>query len=78
MSDDLCLVLDIGGTNTRIALTQGRTLLTDHVQKYANTDYPDLAALIETYLGDQNAATLDRVCVAAAGPVTDEIGRAHV
>ena len=51
MSDDLCLVLDIGGTNTRIALTQGHTLLTDRVQKFANADYPNLAAVIETYLG---------------------------
>lgn len=72
MSDDLCLVLDIGGTNTRIALTRGHTLLTDRVQKYANADYPDLAAVIETYLGDQNAGALDRVCVAAAGPVADD------
>ena len=72
MSDNLCLVLDIGGTNTRIALTQRHTLLTDRVQKYANADYPDLAAVIETYLGDQNAGALDRVCVAAAGPVTDD------
>ena len=39
MSGDLCLVLDIGGTNTRIALTQGHTLMTDRVQKYANADY---------------------------------------
>jgi len=72
MPDDLCLVLDIGGTNTRIALTQGHTLLTDRVQKYANTAYPDLAAVIETYLGEQDTGTLDRVCVAAAGPVTDD------
>ncbi|NDH74696.1 MAG: glucokinase, partial [Rhodobacteraceae bacterium] len=72
MSGDLCLVLDIGGTNTRIALTQGHTLMTDRVQKYANADYPNLAAVIETYLAVQNAGTFDRVCVAAAGPVTDD------
>ncbi len=72
MSGDLSLVLDIGGTNTRIALTQGHTLMTDRVQKYANADYPNLAAVIETYLAVQNAGTFDRVCVAAAGPVTDD------
>ena len=72
MSDDLCLVLDIGGTNTRIAMTQGHTLLTDSVKKYANANYSDLAAVIETYLGEQDTGRLGRVCVAAAGPVTDD------
>ena len=72
MSNDLCLVLDIGGTNTRIALTQGHTLLMDRVQKYANASFPNLATVIETYLGEQNPGTLERVCIAAAGPVTDD------
>ena len=50
----------------------GHTFLTDRVQKFANADYPDLAAVIETYLANQNAGALDRICVAAAGPVTDD------
>ena len=46
--------------------------MTDRVQKFSNADYPNLSAVIETYLADQNTGALDRVCVAAAGPVTDD------
>jgi len=72
MSEDLCLVLDIGGTNTRIALTRGHALMMESVKKYPNASFPNLSSVIETYLDAQSPGTLDRVCVAAAGPVTED------
>ena len=72
MTDDLCLVLDIGGTNTRVALTRGHALMAESVKKYPNSDFRDLKSVIDTYLDDQNPGTLDRVCVAAAGPVSGD------
>lgn len=72
MTNDLCLVLDIGGTNTRIALTAGSALITHSVQKFANADFTNLSSVISTYLNAQHPGQLDRVCIAAAGPVSDD------
>ena len=69
----LCLVADIGGTNTRVALADGACIRTDSVRRFRNTEFPDLDTILARYLGDGGVARVDGACVAAAGPVKDGV-----
>lgn len=70
------LVADIGGTNTRIALATGRTVLPDTVRRYQNADFPGLESVIRQYEADSGGLDPYAACVAVAGPVRD--GRASM
>ena len=67
----LSLVADIGGTNTRCALADGRKVLQDTVRRYSNADFPQLETVLKTYLADQGGVCPTAACVAVAGPVRD-------
>jgi glucokinase len=69
----LVIVADIGGTNTRVALADGATVRQASVTKFRNADHPNLETVLTRYLADQNLGSVDGVCVAAAGPVSDGI-----
>jgi glucokinase len=69
----LMIVGDIGGTNTRVALADGAVVRHPSVAKFRNADYPDLESVLRRYLRDQGLASVDGVCVAAAGPVADGV-----
>ena len=73
--DDPVLVADIGGTNTRVALADGANLRPDSIRRFANTDFPDLDAVLTRYLSDYDQPDVSSVCVAAAGPVQDRVAR---
>ncbi|MEC3861149.1 glucokinase [Mesobacterium sp. TK19101] len=67
------VVADIGGTNTRVALTHGTTVRTDTIARFRNADHADLSSVLKTYLSDRSE-TVDAACVAMAGPVHDGVG----
>ncbi|MFP7672983.1 glucokinase [Marivita sp. S0852] len=67
------LVADLGGTNTRVALTKGAHVRTDTIKRFRNADHPDLPAVLRAYMADQ-PVTPDAACVAMAGPVRDGVG----
>jgi glucokinase len=69
----LVIVADIGGTNTRVALADGKALRQQSVAKYRNAEYPDLESVLKTYLIAQGLTAVDGICVAAAGPVSDGV-----
>jgi len=69
------LVADIGGTNTRLALTRGTELIKDSVARYRNADFSALGGVLSAYLETQNNPPCDGACIAVAGPVQDGIGR---
>ena len=73
--EDLNLVADIGGTNTRVAFAEGKTCLADTTRRYANADHPDLEAILADYLAGHSAGRCSGVCVAAAGPVRNGQGQ---
>ncbi len=74
MSDaPLLLVADIGGTNTRVALADGRVLRQDTIRRYKNAEYPGLESVLRKYLEDAGAPDCNGACVAAAGPVRDGV-----
>ncbi len=68
------LVADIGGTNTRVALAQGRNVIQSTIRRYANTDFPGLESVLRRYISDEGGVDPIAACVAVAGPVRD--GRA--
>ena len=68
------LVADVGGTNTRVALAQGRRVLENTVRRYENDKFADLESVLQRYLADEGGLTPAAACVAMAGPVRD--GRA--
>ncbi len=73
-ANTLSLVADIGGTNTRVALAEGRKVLAETVRRYANEDFPGLESVINQYNADMGGVDAKAACVAPAGPVRD--GRA--
>jgi glucokinase len=67
------LVADLGGTNTRVALTNGAQVRTETIKRFRNADYPDLVSVLRGYMADWDIVP-DAACVAMAGPVRDGIG----
>lgn len=67
----LNLVADIGGTNTRVALAEGRKLLPQTIRRYANADFPGLETVLRRYIADEGDVNTQAACVAVAGPVRD-------
>ncbi len=68
------LVADIGGTNTRVALANGRQIIDGTIRRYRNTDFPGLESVLTRYIADEDGVDPIAACVAVAGPVRD--GRA--
>ena len=70
----LSLVADIGGTNTRVALADGPTVLPETVRKYPNRDFPGLETVLRRYVEEEGGVDCAGACVAVAGPVRDGVG----
>lgn len=63
------LVADIGGTNSRCAVLQGPFAPAHKLRFFRNADYPDLAALLRTYLADFGENRPRRAALAVAAPI---------
>lgn len=72
--NDLTLVADIGGTNTRVALAEGTRLIDGSIRRYRNAENDSLTDVFQTYLSETKAAPV-AACVAGAGPVMDGVLR---
>lgn len=73
MTTSLALVADIGGTNTRVALADGKAVRKDSIRRFANADYSSLEPVLVQYLAEAGIAGVDGTCVAVAGPVRDGV-----
>ena len=73
MTEPVVIVADIGGTNTRVALADGRQVRADSLRKYANAEFPALGPVLTRYMADIGVARVDGCCVAAAGPVREGV-----
>lgn len=69
------LVADIGGTNTRVALSTGDAVRKDTIRRYRNADYPGLDPVLRDYVASRTDVAPNAACVAIAGPVRDGRGR---
>ena len=70
-TNTLSLVADIGGTNTRCALANGREVLPATIRKYSNAKHSGLTEVLRRYLADEGDVVPTAACVAVAGPVRD-------
>ena len=68
------LVADIGGTNTREALADGRRIVDRTIRRYRNAEFQGLESVLTRYITDEGGVDPIAACVAVAGPVRD--GRA--
>lgn len=73
-ADRYALVADIGGTNTRVALSEGLRVLPDTVRRYRNADYAGLESVLREFLAAEDDVDCWGACVAIAGPVRDGVG----
>ena len=69
------LVVDVGGTNTRVALSHGGEVLTETIARFRNAEHPGLEPILEGYLSGRGIDAPEAACVAIAGPVRDGRGR---
>lgn len=63
------LVADIGGTNSRLALSLSGTIQTATIKTYANKEWDSLYAIIADYLSRDGIVAPNELVVAVAGPV---------
>ena len=69
--DTYSLVADIGGTNTRVALANGRQIVDGTIRRYRNAEFPGLESVLTRYISDEGGVDPIAACVAVAGPVRD-------
>ncbi len=72
-ADRFSLVADIGGTNTRVALADGKAIRQDSIRRYRNAEFPGLETILRRYLDEEGGVDCAGVCVAVAGPVRDGV-----
>ena len=79
-ADRYSLVADVGGTNTRVALAEGRVVRPDTIRRYSNAEFKargeDLAHVLADYITVMDDVDCTGAAVAVAGPVRD--GRAEL
>ena len=69
------LVADIGGTNSRLAVAKtsitDKEIVLNNVQKFRNSDFYNFDQVIETYLSSSDGQLINRMCIAAAGIISE-------
>lgn len=73
MKTPTLLLADLGGTNTRVAIAQGRNVRHDSIRRIPNKDHASLDSVLTAYLAQEGSPEVDGACVAAAGPVRDGV-----
>jgi glucokinase len=63
------ILADIGGTNTRVALADGKQVRPNSIAKFSNAEFDSLEPILVRYLSEAGIASVEGACVAAAGPV---------
>ncbi|MFZ7089807.1 ROK family protein [Primorskyibacter sp. 2E233] len=74
MTDQLAVVADIGGTNTRVAFSRGTQVQMHTVKRYRNADQSGIEVILRDFLAGTDARP-HAVCVDMAGPVKDGVGQ---
>ena len=64
------LVGDLGGTNTRFAISVDGEADLKHVKQFRNAGFQDFEDVLSLYLSELGSPELSGVCIAAAGPVS--------
>jgi glucokinase len=71
------LAADVGGTKVRLALFEEKGGITCvDEEKFASREFPDLSALLKTFLSHEQRQKISGACLGVAGPVTDGVCKA--
>ena len=70
------LIADVGGTNSRVALSQSGQLLPETARSYSNDNWDSFYAIMTDYLSNNDTSTIEKVVLAVAGPARGD--RAHL
>lgn len=62
------LIADVGGTNSRVALSQAGQLLPETACSYSNDNWDSFYAILADYLSNNDTSTIEKVVLAVAGP----------
>jgi glucokinase len=73
MTEPLVIVADIGGTNTRVALADGRSVRPESVRKFRNAEATGIGDVLTRFMAEMGVSDVDGCCVAAAGPVQNGV-----
>ncbi|WP_111976401.1 glucokinase [Algibacillus agarilyticus] len=68
----ICLIADVGGTNMRIAQTNGVDTQFTQDRTYPVTGYDNIDDVINQYCTDENINAVQHVCVAIACPINGD------
>jgi glucokinase len=68
------VVADVGGTNSRLALSQSGAVIVETIRSYANDDWDNFAAVLTDFLSVVGAKPSEMV-VAVAGPVNSGVAK---
>lgn len=63
------LVADVGGTNSRLALSQAGGIRDETIKSYPNAKWDNLYAVIDAFLSQDGIETPSEMVIAFAGPV---------
>ena len=73
MTQELSVVADIGGTNTRVALSRDGHILEESIRRFRNADNAGIGPVLDDYLNAHQVTPVS-VCVDMAGPVHNGVG----
>ena len=73
MVENLNIVVDIGGTNTRVGQCDGIELIDGSIRRYCNADFLGLESILRDYLSQYPGQPM-AICIDMAGPVRDGLG----
>ena len=68
-SDGLILVADIGGTNTRLAVTRTDRLALSNFRVFSSPAFPDFESVLSQYLAEERLSGIKGAALAPAGPI---------
>ncbi|MCO4839527.1 MAG: glucokinase [Rhodobacteraceae bacterium] len=75
MTNDLTLVADVGGTNTRFALANSNGIIADSSIRYSNTEVDSFLEAAQSYVATLDGVKPTNLCAAIAGPVSGGKGK---
>lgn len=70
MTNDLTLVADVGGTNTRFALADANGIIAESFIRYSNADVDCFVEAAQEYFAALVGPKPSSICIAIAGPVS--------
>jgi glucokinase len=73
MELDLNIVVDIGGTNTRVGLCDGIELIRRSIRRYRNAEHSGIKSILMDFLSHNPGRPL-AICIDMAGPVHNGVG----